>query len=124
MFKDFKNLLIGIIFVIIGVVIIIALVGRDKTSDVQINDSFSISEAQAKCMLMEEADLVNLNGEPFNNSTIKKAEQTCLSQWDMTKNPDNTEDKFKEIIKSDWETRKTETIEGTTLENLYIESTK
>lgn len=84
--------------------------------------TMSIDEAQTKCMLMEEADLVNTMGEAFGDDTTEKAKNTCLAQWDLSKNPNNTQDKFIEAIASDWEERKDEVLEGYTLQQLYDES--
>lgn len=118
---------------IIGGIILVILVigglirGTDKeeapaTKEENKTQTMSIDEAQTKCMLMEEADLVNYMGEPFGDATTKKASDFCLSLWDMTKNPDNTEEKFIETVKSDWEQRKNEVLEGYTLQQLYDES--
>lgn len=120
--KNIGQLLSGIILLAIGIGVIVWLVNLNHSGDQP--QTMSIDEAQAKCMLMEEADLVNLDGQPFGSATTKKAQDTCLAQWDMSKNPNNTEDKFKEAITSDWENRKTETLEGHTLEELYNESVK
>lgn len=114
--KNIRGILGGIIMVIIGIVIIMVLV--NMFSKEPEDGSISIEEAQTKCMLMEEADLVNLSGEPFGDATTKEAEKHCLSLWDSPEK----ESTFKEIIESDWESRKTEVLEGYTLEQLYNES--
>lgn len=107
----------GIVCVIIAAVVIF-IVNQNKTPK---EPEMTTYEAQTKCVLMEQADLVNLMGEPFGSETYKKAEEFCLSQWDRTKNPDNTEEKFKEIIKTDWENRKSEVLDGNTLEEYFNE---
>ena len=123
MTKAVKDILVGIFMIIIGAVIIAVFVNIINNNNNQDNSSkMSITEAQDKCVLMEEADLVNVMGEPFGAETTKKAEETCLSQWDMSKNPNNTEEKFIDVITADWEVRKTEVLEGYTLEALYNES--
>lgn len=123
MTKAVKDILVGIFMIIIGAVIIAVFVNIINNNNNQDNSSkMSITEAQDKCILMEEADLVNVMGEPFGAATTKKAEETCLSQWDMSKNPNNTEEKFIDVITADWEVRKTEVLEGYTLEALYNEA--
>lgn len=108
-----------IILTIIGLAIFIALIFAFINSQNKPDDSsMSISEAQEKCMLMEEADLVNTMGEEFGSATTKKAEQFCLSAWDTSEK----EATFKEDVKTDWENRKTEILEGYTLEQLYNEA--
>ena len=126
MTKAVKDILVGIFMIIIGAVIIAVFVNiinnNNNNGGEQNENKMSISEAQEKCILMEEADLVNVMGEPFGAATTKKAEETCLSQWDMSKNPNNTEEKFIDVITADWEVRKTEVLEGYTLEALYNEA--
>ena len=119
--KNLKTIIFTIIGLAIFIAIIVAIINAMNKPD---NGSMSITEAQEKCILMEEADLVNVMGEPFGAATTKKAEETCLSQWDMSKNPNNTEKKFIDVITADWEVRKTEVLEGYTLEQYYEESTK
>ena len=113
------NNLKTILLTLIGLAIFIALIFAFINSQNKSNDSsISISEAQEKCMLMEEADLVNTMGEPFGSETTKKAEQFCLSAWDTSEK----EATFKEDVKTDWENRKSEVLEGYTLEQLYNEA--
>lgn len=113
---NLKTIILTIIglAILIGVIVAIIKVQTTPSSD----PGISTTEAQTKCILMEEADLVNLSGEPLNDATRKKAENLCLSQWDTA----DKEASFKEIIKSDWETRKTEVLNGYTLEQIYNES--
>lgn len=111
------QILCGFITIIVVVSIVVGLNGKKKDSP-----SMSITEAQTKCMLMEEADLVNTMGEPFGDTTTEKARDFCLSQWDRSKNPDNTDEKFIELVQLDWEERKDEVLEGYTLQQLYDET--
>lgn len=114
--------------IILAILVIGGLIyGTDKeeaptAKDENKTQTMSIDEAQTKCMLMEEADLVNTMGEAFGDDTTEKAKNTCLSQWDLSKNPDNTQEKFIEVIQSDWEERKDEVLEGYTLQQLYDEA--
>lgn len=112
------QILCGVITIIVVVSVVVGLNGDKKDKE----SSMPITEAQTKCMLMEEADLVNTMGEAFGDDTTEKAKNTCLSQWDLSKNPDNTQEKFIEVIQSDWEERKDEILEGYTLQQLYDES--
>jgi len=112
------QILCGVITIIVVISVVVGLNGDKKDKE----SSISITEAQTKCMLMEEADLVNTMGEPFGDDTTEKAKNTCLSQWDLSKNPNNTQEKFIEVIQSDWEERKDEVLEGYTLQQLYDES--
>lgn len=112
------QILCGVITIIVVVSAVVGLNGDKKDKE----SSMSITEAQTKCMLMEEADLVNTMGEPFGDDTREKAKNTCLSQWDLSKNPDNTQEKFIEVVQLDWEERKDEVLEGYTLQQLYDES--
>lgn len=112
------QILCGVITIIVVISVVVGLNGDKKDKE----SSMSITEAQTKCMLMEEADLVNTMGEAFGDDTTEKAKNTCLSQWDLSKNPDNTQEKFIEVIQSDWEERKDEILEGYTLQQLYDES--
>lgn len=111
------QILCGIITAIIIIVIAVNIAGNKKEAP-----SMTITEAQTKCMLMEEADLVNTMGEPFGDATTEKARDFCLSQWDRSENPENTDEKFIEIVESDWEQRKDEVLEGYTLQQLYDEA--
>lgn len=113
------QILCGVITAIILICVIAGLNGNKKGQN---TPTMTISEAQTKCMLMEEADMVNYMGEPFGDATTKKAEEFCLSQWDRSENPENTDEKFIEIVESDWEQRKDEVLEGYTLQQLYDES--
>ena len=119
--KNLKTIIFTIIGLAIFIAIIVAIINAMNKPD---DGSMSINEAQTKCMLMEEADIVNYMGEPFGAETTKKAEKHCLSLWDRSENPNNTEEAFIEIVETDWETRKTEVLEGYTLEQYYEESTK
>ena len=105
---------------------IIGFVGEDKkdSDSHKKTETTSIEEAQLKCMLMEESDMVNYMGEPLNEQTRKKAEEHCLSGWDMRKNPENTEEKFIETTNKDWEMVKDEVMEGYTLQQYFDEATK
>ena len=108
-----------IILTLIGLAIFIAVIFFFINLQTKSDDSsMSIEEAQEKCMLMEEADLVNTMGEEFGPATTKKAERFCLSAWDTSEK----EATFKEDVKIDWENRKTEILEGYTLEELYNET--
>ena len=103
-------------------IIIIAVIAINIANNKNNSQKMSIQEAQAKCMLMEEADMVNTMGEPFGDATTEKAREFCLSQWDRAENPENTDEKFIEIVQSDWEERKNEILEGYTLQQLYDQS--
>lgn len=103
-------------------IIIIAVIAINIANNKNNSQKMSIQEAQTKCMLMEEADLVNTMGEPFGDTTTEKARDFCLSQWDRSKNPDNTDEKFIELVQLDWEERKDEVLEGYTLQQLYDEA--
>lgn len=112
------QILCGVVTIIIVVSVVVGLNGDKKEKE----PSMSITEAQTKCMLMEESDMVNYMGEPFGDATTEKARDFCLSQWDRSKNPDNTDEKFIELVQLDWEERKDEVLEGYTLQQLYDES--
>ena len=112
------QILCGVITIIVVISAIVGLNGDKKDKE----SSMPITEAQTKCMLMEEADLVNTMGEPFGDDTTEKARDFCLSQWDRSKNPDNTDEKFIELVQLDWEERKDEVLEGYTLQQLYDET--
>lgn len=112
------QILCGVITIIVVISVVVGLNGDKKEKEL----SMSITEAQTKCMLMEEADLVNTMGEPFGDATTEKAREFCLSQWDRSKNPDNTDEKFIELVQLDWEERKDEVLEGYTLQQLYDET--
>lgn len=125
MIKNIGKILIGVLMIIIGIAVLVAFINHNnKTENESSTVDMSINEAQTKCMLMEEADLVNLSGRPFGDATTKEAQQFCMSQWDRSKNPDNTEEKFKETVKADWESRKNEVLKGYTLEEYYNETVK
>ena len=104
---------IGIIAIIIIVPIVVAITGN-KSQNKQID------EAIIKCVLMEEADLVNVVGEEWSDNVVKKAEKQCESGHETAEK----EKQFIEIMQSDWEARKTETLNGLTLEQLYQKTTK
>ena len=116
--QSIRGILWGIILIIIGVVVIIALVNMFK-GDSNEPGSMSITEAQKKCTVMEAVDLEKYND--AGSDVWELASKHCFAEWDMSKNPENTEEKFIEIIKSDWEARKTEEIKGQTIEELYNE---
>lgn len=103
-------------------IIIIAVIAINIANNKNNSQKMSIQEAQAKCMLMEEADMVNTMGEPFGDATTEKAREFCLSQWNRTDSPENTDEKFIDIVQSDWEERKNEILEGYTLQQLYNQS--
>jgi len=113
---------VKIIF-IIGAFLLVCIIATNNKGTDQGNQT-SIYEAQTKCMLMEEADRVNYMGEPFGEETTKKAENFCLSLWDKKQNPNNSEEEFIKTVETDWSERKTEILEGYTLEQLYTESVK
>lgn len=108
--------------IVVGVIVAIIIIAIALSMSKDKGSGMTIQEAQAKCMLMEEADLVNTMGEPFGPETTKKAEKTCLAGWDRSTNPNNTDEKFIEIISSDWEVRKDEILAGYTLQQLYDEA--
>lgn len=109
-----QQIIVGTICAVIVITAVVALNGKNSTKT-----QMSITEAQEKCVLMEEADMVNYMGEPFGNATTDKAEKFCLSQWDRWENPNNTDEKFIEIVQEDWEKRKNEVLQGSTLQELY-----
>lgn len=109
-----SQIIVGTICAVIVIAAVVALNGKRSTKT-----QMSITEAQQKCVLMEEADMVNYMGEPFGNATTDKAEKFCLSQWDRGENPNNTDEKFIEIIQEDWENRKNEVLQGSTLQELF-----
>lgn len=121
-FGSIKSGIVGLLSIVFIIVVVIAVINVINNNSQDNGSKMSITEAQEKCMLMEEADMVNYMGEPFGAETTKKAEKHCLSLWDRSENPDNTDEKFIEIISTDWETRKTEVLEGYTLEALYNEA--
>ena len=112
------------VFLLLLVCAIATSGNNNKKTDEKKEDKTSVYDAQTKCMLMEEADRVNYMGDPFGEETTKKAQEFCLSQWDKTKNPDNSEEEFIKIVEMDWVERKNEVLEGHTLEELYNESIK
>lgn len=115
-----KKILI-VIFLLLTTVLLLSIIGSNNKEKAR-EDTVSIHDAQIMCMLMEQSDLVNLMGESLNSATAKKAENTCLSQWDLSKNIENTEDKFIEATISDWQERKKEYLGEYTLEEIYNES--
>lgn len=124
MLKNMGKIVVGVLMIVISIVFLGAIINSNNKSDGDTTSDTSLQEAQTKCILMEEADLVNYSGKPFGNSTRKEAEEFCLYQWDQSKNPDNTKEKFKEIVNIDWESRKTEVLEGYTLEQYFNETFK
>jgi hypothetical protein len=115
-FDNLKTIILTVIGLALFIGLIIAFINSQIKNS---NLPMTISEAQEKCMLMEEADLVNTMGEPFGSETTKKAEKTCLAGWDRSINPEKTDEAFINIIATDWENRKSEILEGYTLEQLY-----
>lgn len=124
MVKYLKEIIAGILMVAIGVAVFIFIFNRGEGSEDNPKPVMSMTEAQAKCTLMEQADLVNLMGEPYGDATFEKADKTCRHSWDKVNNPNASEEKFAEITASDWEERKTEKLNGHTLEELYNELAK
>lgn len=109
-----KNIILttlGILF-LIGLLAFIVNLQKDGGTD---DGLMPITEAQAKCKLMELSDRVNYMGEPYNEATAQDAEKHCFSLWDT---PDK-EKEFRSYTKTDWETEKNSTIEGYTLEQIY-----
>lgn len=104
---------IGIIAIIIIVPIVVAITGN-KSQNKQID------EAIVKCVLMEEADIVNVAGEEWSDNVVKKAEKHCESGHETAEK----EKQFIEIIQSDWEERKTEILNGSTLEQIFQKTAK
>ena len=94
-----NQIILGIICAVVVITAVVALNGK-KPAKTQI----SITEAQQKCMLME---------------VIDRAEKHCLALWDKTANPSSTEEQFIEAVSSDWENRKNEKLQGSTLQELY-----
>ena len=126
MAKYIKELLVGVIILAIAISVVVAIVNHNsgRTEETNSNTSMSINEAQIKCTLMEEADLVNLMGEPFGDATTAKADKTCRYSWDKANNPSASEEKFIEVTAIDWENRKAEVLSGHTLEEYFDTSTK
>lgn len=98
---------ICVVTVLIVVPIVVAIVKPQDTP--------GLKEAHAKCVLMEEADIVNVMGEAWSDEVAKRAEATCLSGRETQEK----EESFVQIIESDWENRKNEMLQGSTLQELY-----
>lgn len=109
-----QQIIVGTICAVIVIVVVVALNSKKSTKT-----QMSITEAQQKCMLMEEADIVNTVGEEYSQTVIDRAEKHCLAMWDKTTSPNSTEGQFIEIVSSDWENRKNEMLQGSTLQELY-----
>ena len=112
-----NQIIVGTICAVIVIAVVAAIKGKNPT-----DTQMSITEAQQKCMLMEEADIVNTVGEEYSQAVIDRAEKHCLAMWDKTTSPNSTEEQFIEIVSSDWENRKNETLRGLTLQELYDSS--
>ena len=112
-----NQIIVGTICAVIVIAVVAAIKGKNPTGT-----QMSIAEAQQKCMLMEEADIVNTVGEEYSQAVIDRAEKHCLAMWDKTTSPNSTEEQFIEIVSSDWENRKNETLRGLTLQELYDSS--
>lgn len=113
-----KGILGGLLSIAIGVGVIILLINMfsNKGGGEQ---HISITEAQKKCTVMEAVDMRKY--EDAGDDVFDLASKRCLTEWDMSKNPNNTEEKFIDIVEKDWESRKSENIEGQTIEELYNE---
>lgn len=109
-----QQIIVGTICAVIVITAVVALNSKKSTKT-----QMSIAEAQQKCMLMEEADIVNTVGEEFSQAVIDRAEKHCLALWDKTTNPSSAEEQFIEAVSSDWENRKNEVLQGSTLQELY-----
>lgn len=103
---------ICIVAILIVVPIVVAIVKPKDTP--------GLKEAHAKCVLMEEADIVNVMGEAWSDKVAKKAEATCLSGRETQEK----EKSFVQITESDWEQRKSEVLNGRSLQELYNETAK
>ena len=113
-----KGILGGILSIAIGIGVIVLLINMfsNKGGGEQ---HMSITEAQKKCTVMEAVDMRKY--ENAGDDVFDLASKRCLAEWDMSKNPNNTEEKFIGIVEKDWESRKSENIEGQTIEELYNE---
>lgn len=109
-----NQMIVGIICAVIVITAVVALNSKKSTKT-----QMSITEAQQKCMLMEEADIVNTVREEYSQAVIDRAEKQCLAMWDKATSPNSTEEQFIEIVSSDWENRKNEMLQGSTLQELY-----
>lgn len=117
-FNAVKSILAGIIMIAIGAGVIVILINAFSNNKVD-DGHISIEEAQKKCTVMEAVD-----SRKYNNAGAdvwELAQKHCLAEWDRSINPENTDEKFIEIIEADWESRKNEQIEGQTIEELYNE---
>lgn len=113
-----KGILGGILSIAIGVGVIILLINLFSNNN-NGEQHISINEAQKKCTVMEAVDMRKY--ENAGDDVFDLASKRCLAEWDMSKNPNNTEEKFIDAIEKDWESRKSENIDGQTLEELYNE---
>ena len=109
-----NQIIVGTICAVVVITAVVALNSKKSTKT-----QMSITEAQQKCMLMEEADIANAAGEEYGQAVIDRAEKHCLALWDKTTNPSSTEEQFIEIVSSDWENRKNEVLQGSTLQELF-----
>lgn len=105
-----NQIIVGTICAVIVITAVVALNGKRSTKT-----QMSITEAQQKCVLMEEADIVNVMGEAWSDEVAKRAEATCLSGRETQEK----EESFVQIIESDWENRKNEVLQGSTLQELF-----
>lgn len=116
----------SIALIIIGAIAIIAIFAsvatpqkplgpQDNTPSV--DAGLPIDEAQDKCRLMELADRVNFNGEPYNRTTSDAADKYCFTLWDTPEK----EKEFRKYIETDWEIEKTTVVGGYTLQEIYDE---
>lgn len=104
------------IFAAVLAIAIIASVFGKKGTDKKI----SVNEAQTKCILMEESDIMSQEGVELSSSVTERADDYCRSLW----NSPDKEAKFIDAITNDWESRKNEKIGEFSLEELYNESIK
>lgn len=116
--KSFNELPKGaqIAICIVAILIVVPIV----VSIVKPKDTPGLKEAHAKCVLMEEADIVNVMGEAWSDEVAKKAEATCQSGRETQEK----EKSFIQITESDWGQRKSEVLNGRSLQELYEESVK
>lgn len=113
---NLKTIILTIIglAILIGIIIAVIKVQSENKAD----ESISIEEAQAKCMLIDEYNQVTELGKTFSQDVVNEAERFCLTQWDT---PDREND-FKNSIPKDWEAMKDKVLDGYTLEQLYNEA--
>lgn len=109
-----NQIIVGAICAVAVIAVVVTLNSKKSTKT-----QMSITEAQQKCMLMEESDIVNTVKEEYSQAVIDRAEKHCLALWDKTANPSSTEEQFIEAVSSDWEKRKNEALQGSTLQELF-----